>query len=151
MPSAKTPTEWPREGALLEFGGFHIRLAQLYTYADFMRDQPEPAMTPGQFAMLILINENPGTTQRALSERIGIDKSTLAVALNRLAERKLVRRVRSKQDRRSNVLELSASGKAQMKRMVTFVRKHERRMLKNLSGAEQRELVRLLDKMIGID
>ncbi len=136
-----------RQGPLLEFVGYHVRLAQLYVYADFMRGQPEPAMTPGQLAILVLVHENPGMTQRVLGERMGVDKSTLTVALDRLTRRKWLRRVRSREDRRSNVLELTAQGVRQMRRMIAFVRRHERRMMTSLSAREQRELVRLLGKL----
>lgn len=148
----KTETGGPQlvQGPLLEFVGYHVRLAQLFIYADFMRDQPDPALTPGQLAILILVHENPGLSQRVLAERIGVDKSTLTVTLDRLAERKLLRRVRSKQDRRANVLELTAAGTRHMRRMIAFVRRHERRTFDNLSAAEQRELVRLLGKVRGV-
>lgn len=136
-----------RQGPLLEFVGYHVRLAQLYVYADFMRGQPEPTMTPGQLAILILVHENPGMTQRVLGERMGVDKSTLTVALDRLTRRKWLRRVRSREDRRSNVLELTSQGVRQMRRMIAFVRRHERRMMTSLSARERRELVRLLGKL----
>jgi DNA-binding MarR family transcriptional regulator len=136
------------QGPLLEFVGYHIRLAQLFVYDDFMRSQPEPTLTPGQFAILVLIRDNPGLTQKLLGERIRVDKSTLTLTLDRLAARKLVRRVRSREDRRKNVLELTSEGEQQRRRMLAFVRRHERRILKNLSAAERTELVRLLDKMM---
>lgn len=150
MPKSDTAARPFRQGPLLDFVGYHIRLAQLVVFDDFMKGQPEPMLTPGQFAMLVLIHENPGLTQQTLAQRIGIDKSTLTLALNRLAERRLLRRVRSASDRRSNVLELTPTGTAHMRRMITFVKRHERRLLKRLSDAERRQLVGLLDKMIGL-
>jgi DNA-binding MarR family transcriptional regulator len=147
---SETAGERLAQGPLLEFVGYHVRLAQLAVYADFMRGQPEPNLTPGQLAILILVHENPGTSQRVLAERIGVDKSTLTVILDRLADRKLLRRVRSKEDRRANVLELTAAGTRHMRRMIAFVRRHERRTFKNLSATEQRELLRLLGKVRGV-
>lgn len=150
MPKTGKRAHRLKQGPLLQFVGYHVRLAQLVIYSDFMRGQPEPNLTPGQFAILVLIDQNPGMTQQVLAERLKVDKSTLTVTLNRLAERKLLGRVRSDQDRRTNVLVLTETGARHMRRMLGFVRRHERRLTKNLTAGEQRELVRLLDKLSGL-
>jgi DNA-binding MarR family transcriptional regulator len=146
-PPSSTPL---KQGPLLGFLGYHVRLAQLHVYEDFMRGQPGATMTPGQLAILILVHANPAMGQQALAERLGVDKSTLTVTLNRLTQRKLLRRVRSTEDRRTNVLQLTARGVSRMQEMIAFVRRHERRMARNLDADEKKELVRLLDKLIGL-
>lgn len=134
-------------GPLMDLLGYRIRLAQLAVFDDFMRRQPRPAMTPGQFAMLVFIQQNPGITQRFLSERIGIDKSTLTLALDRLVERGLVVRLRSNEDRRSNALQLTTAGRKRLSAMNSFIKRHEERIASGLSETERRQLMRLLSKI----
>ena len=80
-------------------------------YDDFMRGAPVRGLTPGQLAILVLIDKNPNSTQQRLSEGIRIEKSTLVVRLHRLADRGLIERVRSTEDRRQNGLRLTRQGR----------------------------------------
>lgn len=136
-----------RLGVMAKLVGFQVRRAQLVIYEDFMRTAPVQGLTPGQFAILIVIAENAKLTQQRLSEGLGIDKSTLAVRLHRLAERGLIRRVRSPTDRRENMLELTARGQSQLRAMLSFVTEHERRVTSKLTYAEGQQLMTLLRKI----
>jgi DNA-binding MarR family transcriptional regulator len=128
--------------------GFRLRAAQLVMFDDFLREAPVLGLTPGQFAILLLVEHNPGLTQQSLSDGIHIEKSTLVVRLHRLEERGLLRRVRSNNDRRSNVLEVTADGKKALRSMITFVRQHEDRVLSELKSSERQQLVKLLSKVM---
>jgi DNA-binding MarR family transcriptional regulator len=128
--------------------GFRLRAAQLVMYDDFLREAPVLGLTPGQFAILLLVEHNPGLTQQSLSDGIRIEKSTLVVRLHRLEERGLLRRVRSNNDRRSNVLEVTAEGKKSLRSMITFVRQHEDRVLSELKPTERQQLLKLLGKVM---
>jgi DNA-binding MarR family transcriptional regulator len=127
--------------------GVQIRLAQLAIYGDFMQRAPVPGLTPGQLAILVLIEQNAKLTQQRLCEGIGVDKSTLVVRLHRLVERGLIRRVRSSTDRRENTLELTTRGKNQLRSMLDFVTEHERTMTAQLSDTEREQLMKLLAKI----
>ena len=128
--------------------GFRLRAAQLVMYDDFLREAPVLGLTPGQFAIMLLVEHNPGLTQQSLSDGIRIEKSTLVVRLHRLEERGLLRRVRSNNDRRSNVLEVTAEGKKALRSMITFVRQHEDRVLSELKASERQQLLKLLSKVM---
>jgi len=134
-------------GVLGSLIGFNLRLAQLAVYADFMQRAPVRGLTPGQLAILVLIDRNPNTTQQRLSDLIGVEKSTLVVRLHRLAERDLIERVRSTEDRRQNGLRLTRHGQSVLKSMLAFVARHERELLSALSADERKQLVGLLRKI----
>jgi DNA-binding MarR family transcriptional regulator len=134
-------------GVLNEFVGYKIRKAQVLVYADFMIGQPQPALTPGLFGLLVLIEANPTVTQQDLCEAINVDKSTLVVTLHRLADRGLIRRVRSTEDRRQNVLKLTAKGMTKYKAMLEHIHKHEKRITAGLSEKECEQLVALLARV----
>jgi DNA-binding MarR family transcriptional regulator len=142
------PTHQLDFGPLLSFVGFRLRTAQLVMYDDFLRDAPVAGLTPGQFAILLLVEQNPGLTQQSLSDGIRVEKSTLVVRLHRLEERGLLRRIRSDNDRRSNVLQVTAEGKKCLRTMLAFVRQHENRVLSEFSASERQQLLKLLGKVM---
>jgi MarR family transcriptional regulator, temperature-dependent positive regulator of motility len=130
------------------FVGYQIRKAQLVVYDDFMTGQrTSPPITPGQFTVLLLIDEKPDISQQLLCEHMAVDKSTMAVSLHRMARRGLIQRVRSTADRRQNGLRLTASGAAVLRDMVKYVQQHERRITARLSARECKQLVALLSKV----
>jgi DNA-binding MarR family transcriptional regulator len=153
MPTSANPRTKPQHGHALDTGvlgsliGFNLRMAQLAVYDDFMRGAPVRGLTPGQLAILVLIERNPDNTQQRLSEQIGIEKSTLVVRLHRLAERGLIERVRSTEDRRQNGLRLTRQGQAALKSMLAFIARHERKVTRKLTPSERKQLVVLLRKI----
>jgi DNA-binding MarR family transcriptional regulator len=152
-PGRESPDATPEERRGLNLGplaallGFRLRRAQLVVYEDFHRDTPVPHLAPSQFGILVIIDENPDKTQQQLCEGIGIDKSTFAISLDRLAHRGLLRRVRSEEDRRRNSLRLTAKGKATLKTMLVHIERHERRVFARLSVVERRRLMEMLKKI----
>jgi DNA-binding MarR family transcriptional regulator len=134
-------------GVLSSLIGFRLRKAQLAIYADFMRGAPVRRLTPGQLAILIFVDRNPDMTQQQLCDRMLVEKSTLVVRLHRLAERGLIKRVRSTADRRQNLLELTHKGAATLERMLAFVAEHERKVTARLSEKERKQLLQLLVKI----
>jgi DNA-binding MarR family transcriptional regulator len=133
-------------GPLVTIIGFVLRRAQLVVYADFLRDAPVP-LTPGQLGVLVVIEHNPEMMQQDLCEAIGVDKSTFTSTLDGLADRKLIRRVRSREDRRRNSLRLTAKGKGALQAMLVHVARHEERVFARLSRSERTQLMKLLRKV----
>ena len=134
-------------GPLAALLGFHLRRAQLVVFDDLRRDAPVPRLAPGQFRILAIIDSNPDLTQRELGEGIGLDKSTFAISLDVLADRGLIRRVRSVEDRRRNTLRLTTKGAATLKAMLVHVKRHEQRVFSTLSAAERETLFGLLKRI----
>ena len=141
------PAETLDPGVLSSLIGFRLRKAQLAVYEDFMRGAPVKGLTPGQLAILILIERNPDMTQQRLCDGIRVEKSTLVVRLHRLVERGLIQRVRSTKDRRQNSLKLTKKGNATLTNMLDFVAKHERKLTVRLSPSERKQLLDLLQKI----
>lgn len=134
-------------GPLNSFVGYRLRIAQLAVYDDFVKGQGSSPLTPGLFTLLVLIDHNPDITQQQLCDGVGVDKSTLVVTLHRLSDRGLIKRVRSALDRRQNGLRLTAKGKARLRAMTSYVRKHERKITTAFTAAETDQLKELLKKI----
>ena len=133
-------------GPLARLLGFRLRRAQLAVFEDFQFDAPIQ-LPPSQFGVLVIIDRNPEMTQQQLCDGIGVDKSTFAITLDRLADRGLIRRVRSEEDRRRNSLRITAKGAATLKALTAHAKRHERRVFAALSAEERETLLEVLKRI----
>ena len=70
--------------------GYQLRRAQLRMFTDFAGAMGAVQITTGQFGVLVLIEDNPGSTQSALARAIGIERSTMVAVIDTLERRALV-------------------------------------------------------------
>ena len=133
-------------GPLARLVSFRLRRAQLAVFKDFQRDAPIQ-LPPNQFGILVIIDSNPEMTQQQLCDGIGVNKSTFAITLDRLADRGLIRRVRSEEDRRRNSLRITAKGAWTLKALTAHAERHEQRVLASLSAEERETLLEVLKRI----
>jgi len=134
------------QGALPGLLGYRLRLAQQAVFRDFAASVQ--GLSPGRVGLLILIDANPGITQSHLAEAVARDRSTMVGLIDLLERRSLVERRRG-DDRRTNGLWLTRSGRRLLARALRRIAAHERRIASRLSAAERRRLLRLLGKISG--
>ena len=125
-PNGRNGAEAIDYGPLADWVGFHLRMAQTASFQAFARRANGFDVRPGRFATLMLIGRNPGISQTALSRANGRDKSSLTPVLNDLLRRGLVRRERTRTDRRTYRLTLTAAGEKMLRRLTQCAREHER-------------------------
>lgn len=77
---------------------------------NFVRDLGGIRMTVVEFSLMSLLAANEDVNQKQLCEALSLSPPRLAVILDRLEERRLVRRVRSREDRRESIVNLTAAG-----------------------------------------
>jgi MarR family transcriptional regulator, temperature-dependent positive regulator of motility len=70
----------------------------------------DTGLTPRQFALLSALQDGAGQSQAQLVEATGIDRSTLADMISRLAKKGLLVRTLSSADRRINLVVLTIDG-----------------------------------------
>lgn len=104
------------------------RLHQIHS-AIFLEECQEFGITPVQYGLITTLLDNPGIDQVTLGGEVGIDRTNVADVLNRLSERGLVRRERSKTDRRSMVAFLTKEGEDVAARMYDSMRRAQDRFL----------------------
>jgi DNA-binding MarR family transcriptional regulator len=126
--------------------GYQLRLAQRAIFADFAETVGAEGISPGLFGVLVLIEANPGLKQQRLAEAAHLDRSSLVPVIDKLEARGLVERRAA--DRRSNGLYLTPEGAALVRALRRRVQQHERRVVENLSEREQKELTRLLSRIL---
>jgi len=135
-----------KPGLLSGLLGYRLRVAQQTVFRDFARSIPEAS--PGRVGILLLIDANPGVTQSRLAQAVGIDRSTMVGVLHALQAQELIERRRG-EDRRTNGLWLTRSGRTLVASLKQRIRIHERRVASRLTTAERAQLLALLEKLEG--
>ena len=132
-------------GELSELLGYSLKRAQLKVFEDFLRCVAPLQLTPAQFSVVLLLDQNPGRNQTEIANTLGILRPNFVAMLDGLESRDLCARMRSTNDRRSHILVLTDKGRAVLARAKKLVAtKHEAR-LNELLGSEGR--VALLDML----
>lgn len=126
--------------------GYNLRLAQLRIFEAFARVAGRHGVSPTQFAVLLLIEANPGIKQIELAAVLDVDRSTIVRLVDKCEESKLVKRGSSKFDRRIAPPLLTARGRAFLGRLEPIVAREESAAA-GLSPAERATLVRLLKRI----
>jgi DNA-binding MarR family transcriptional regulator len=104
-------------------------------------------LSPPLVGMLRFLARNPGSTQRELAEAIGMPASRLVAMVDELERRKLVRRARDDEDRRSHRITLTAGGEAELTIIAKAASEHQNELLSALSPQEQDQLAGLLQRI----
>jgi DNA-binding MarR family transcriptional regulator len=135
-------------GPLAGWIGFHLRMAQTASFAAFAHEAKGIDLSPGRFALLTLIGNNPGIGQTALSRADGRDKSTLTPALDDLVQRGLIVRERAREDRRAYCLSLTPAGRAALRKLTACAKHHEANLDQLIGARDRARFLRLLRKIV---
>jgi DNA-binding MarR family transcriptional regulator len=101
----------------------------------------------GQYSVLLLIGLNPGLSQLALANAVGLDGSTLVPIMNRFFKLGWIRRVRRRDDRRVYSLRVTPAGQAVLDKARAILREHDADLTSPLTGEERATLLELISKI----
>ena len=132
-------------GVLDEFVGFQLHRARNVA-ATVLHDMIAPEVLPGHFPILYLIARNPGQTQSAIANAVGLDRSSLVPILNRFEKQGWVKRKQASGDRRAHALTLTPAGEAKVKDLYEKVVSLEDRISSEL-GDGQRDMLDMLHRV----
>ena len=133
-----------KPGGLPGLLGYRLRVAQQAVFRDFATSVGE--VSPGRVGILFLVEANPGVTQSRLARAVHLDRSTMVGVIDALEARALIERRRG-EDRRTNGLWLTRSGRSLVERLKRRIEAHERRIANRLSAPERAQLIGLLEKL----
>jgi len=134
--------------ALQNTPGFMIRLVQLKFFEGFYEHFAEMGVTPASFAILALIRDNPGIPPSTVASLLRLRLPNLIKMLNELESSGIIKRNRSKADRRAVELALTPKGAKLIQEAAKVSEPYERRMLAPLSEAEQGVLIEMLNRIL---
>lgn len=104
--------------------------------------------TSPQFAVLNAVADAENADQRTVGELIGLDRSTTAEIVTRLADRGLLRRTRDPRDGRRNLLRLTEEGESAHRQMVRRVTRMNTVFLAPLDPEERKTLLELMWRVV---
>jgi DNA-binding MarR family transcriptional regulator len=101
-----------------------------------------------QYRLLAALDELGPASQAALGRHSGIHLSDLVAELNDAANEGLVKRTPDPNDRRRNVITITAAGRRRMRTLDGQLERAQRELLAPLSAADQATLRRLLSTLV---
>jgi DNA-binding MarR family transcriptional regulator len=116
--------------------GYLLKHAQL-RLAELTAAALEPYDVSGrELAVLTVLAAREPASQQQAAQRLGVDRTTMVDLLDALEKKQLVHRHADAEDRRRNVVELSASGRDVLDRAGRAAEGAEQRFLAPLSGPD---------------
>lgn len=100
-----------------------------------------------QYGVLLFIEENPYSSQKDISEKLQIDRTTMVSHIDHLEGLGYVERTRNQNDRRSYSLLITAKGKVVLDSRWEFLIHTELEVLAPLSNQEKQLLKEILIKI----
>ncbi|MFW3169727.1 MarR family winged helix-turn-helix transcriptional regulator [Geodermatophilus sp. CPCC 206100] len=110
-----------------------------------------PAVTHVQWLALSALLGGTDIDQRTLGELISLDKASLTDMLDRLARRRLVRKLRDPADGRRRVLRVTEEGRDLLDRVAPLVREVDADYLEPLGPEQRSRFVRGLRRLVEAD
>jgi DNA-binding MarR family transcriptional regulator len=108
--------------------GYQLRRAQIAVFDDFIRSFAAHDIRPTQYGVLTAIDRNPGSSQAAIAQSLGIKRSNFVKLVDEFERRKLVVRRQVAGDRRANALHLTKTGQAELEALHRIRMDHEARI-----------------------
>jgi len=135
-------------GILAGSVGPRVRLLRNALAARSIAVSAPHGLPTGSLTVLALIAANPGSSQSALAQRAGLNKSALVGIVDQLEAKGLAARDRSTSDRRRNQVTVTPEGEAAMQALFVAVAAEEGAVRDALGSADLAVLLGLLDRAI---
>ncbi len=123
--------------------GYLVSQAQVWTFRNFNRGLAPLDLRPAQYSALSVIRENPGLSQMALGQVLGMGRSGIVPLLDALEARALLTRGPAA-DRRSHALHLTAGGSVLLAQADVLVQKLESRIIDKVGRNNHQQLLKIL-------
>ena len=130
-----------------ELLGYQIRLAFIAISRHFSRAMAHLDLTQKQTGVLWLIGANGGVSQIMLAKELDMDRASMMAIIDKLEDRGLITRERSRHDGRRQELFLTPKGRKTLGQTKTALAKHEHWMTSRFSETEVAELKQLLRRI----
>ena len=144
---ASRPGQRPGADTLPRLG--HLLKHAYLQFTGLTSEALEPlGITAMEWAALLRFDEEPSLSQAGLARLLGIDRTTMVALVDQLEGKGLVTRRPHREDRRKNVVELTAEGRSVKKRAAGLVDGCERQYLSALTKLDAQQLKAALQIVI---
>ncbi len=121
--------------------GYFLRRLQIRVFQDFIQKLNTFKVRPAQYSVLLIIEANPGRSQAAIGQALGIERARLSRLLQELERRKWIARLTSGSDARSRCLHLTATGEKVLAEMKSLAEQHEALLADHLGRKRHTQLM----------
>lgn len=104
-------------------------------------------LAPPDAGVMRKIGIDPGITQQALAQHLGVMPSRVVALIDRMEQKGLVERVGSADDRRAYALRLTARGRQALQEVGRIAAEHERDLCAALNPKERQTLAELCGRV----
>ena len=132
----------PRE--LIESSGFLLSLLGGAAKTYWVEELEESGFNPYHVRILIFLDEGASETQAAIADSLEIDRSQLVGLLDKLEQSGFVERRPDPNDRRNQMVSLTAAGRRQLAKFRTSAKRVEDEILAPLDARSRSQLHDLL-------
>jgi DNA-binding MarR family transcriptional regulator len=136
-----------RTAPIQDLIGYALRRAQGVVYADLNDALARISLRPLQFTLLLMVAENPGSSQSSVCEALGMQKANCVPTMSELERRGYIIRRKSTNDARSYELHITNKGKRILQRAGEVQSLHEQRLIERIGVEGRDQLLRLLGKL----
>ena len=143
-PAKKSGNSWPLE----QRPGFLIRRLHQIHVALFQKRCAAFEITPLQYSLLSALAKRGTADQTTLAADVALDRTTTTGALKRLQSRHFIERSIDHRDRRAQISRLTGAGAKLLRQMETQARAAHRETVADLSKAEQKRLIVMMQKIV---
>lgn len=127
--------------------GFLLHLAQSRLRDAVVEAIEGSGLHPGQLAVLGVLQDRGGMSQRRLGELTRIEKSSMVLYLDALESEGWVRRERDPEDRRAHIVRLTSKGAKNFAKLGPGLLRAQQRFLQPLSVAEIAVFTEMLTRL----
>lgn len=135
------------QGMLPELISRQTRITHLAIFRLAEQALAAVGLTPQQFALMVVVERNPGSRQSLLARARGLDKSTLVPMIDRLERDGMLERRALANDRRIKTIWITDKGSELLQRAIPLVRAMDEAIGRHLTSQERGELLRLMEKV----
>lgn len=127
--------------------GYQLTRVQLQVHRKLVESLQAVSLRPVEYSILVLIDSNHGINQRQIGHTLGISPPNLVGVITRLIKKRLVRRARSRLDRRVQHLHLTEEGTRLLEQAEAIVSRFEQGIVAALGGSGADQLERALRRL----
>ncbi len=135
------------DGSGLGAVGFLVAQVGAFASAGFAARIAPLGLAPAHAGILRVIAAQPGRSQQAIAQQLGIVPSRLVVLIDALEGDGLVQRRRDLEDRRNYALHLTTAGQDKLREIGVLAGAHAEALLAPLSDPDKSELARILQQL----
>ena len=128
--------------------GFLLRRAHQISAALFLEETASLGITTTQYGTMVVLRARGSLDQVGIATLVGIDRSTTALVVSKLAEAGYIERRDDPVDKRRKVITLSGAGHAVLDQVELPAQRARERALEPFSAKDGAKLLELLERFV---